>query len=150
MFFLEPFAYAGDPVDKNSLIKGLMRNNGTLFTLYSEYCFNLQTIHQGLAQDLDNCLHWKFFGTMLIEIMRISAEDQTLLFNILPFINKGLKSNIRDLRLSALMGISQIACRRTLTREYAVAFFRQILISIPYFLNDDEVEKCIVVIILLS
>ena len=48
------------------------------------------------------------------------------------------------------MGISQIACRRTLTREYAAAFFRQILISIPNFLNDDEVEKCIVVLILLS
>ncbi len=41
MFFMEPFAFSGDPIDKKSLIKGLMRNNGTLFTKYSEYCFNL-------------------------------------------------------------------------------------------------------------
>ena len=49
MFFLEPFAYTGDSIDKKSLIKGLMRNNGTLFTKYSEYCFNLQLIHQGIS-----------------------------------------------------------------------------------------------------
>lgn len=54
------------------------------------------------------------------------------------------------MRTSALMGISQIACRQTLTNEYAVAFFKQVLISIPNFINDDEVEKSIIVIILLS
>lgn len=41
MFFMEPFAFTGDSLDKKSLIKGLMRNNGTLFAKYSEFCFNL-------------------------------------------------------------------------------------------------------------
>jgi hypothetical protein len=75
MYFMEPFAFSGEPLDKKSLIKGLMRNNGTLFTKYAEYCFNLQTIHMGLTQNIENCLHWKFFGTMLIEILRQSKED---------------------------------------------------------------------------
>jgi hypothetical protein len=87
MFFMEPFAFSGDALDKKSLIKGLARNNGTLFTKYAEYCFNLSSLHMGISQDVENCLHWKFFGTMLVEILRNNNEDETLLFNVLPFIS---------------------------------------------------------------
>ena len=41
MFFMEAFAFAGDSLDKKSLIKGMLRNNGTLFTKYTEFCFDL-------------------------------------------------------------------------------------------------------------
>jgi hypothetical protein len=38
---MEPFAYNGESLDKKSLIKGMLRNNGTLFTKYTEFCFDL-------------------------------------------------------------------------------------------------------------
>lgn len=104
--FIEQYAYQGHTLDKKALIKGISRNNATLFTKYSEFCFNLCSLHQGFNQNIENCLHWKFFGTMLIEVLRANEADQTLIYNILPFISLGLKSRIRELRLSALMGIS--------------------------------------------
>jgi hypothetical protein len=41
LFFLEEYAYSGQPIDKKALVKGLARNNGTLFAKYAEFCFNL-------------------------------------------------------------------------------------------------------------
>ena len=94
MFFMEPFAYSGDALDKKSLIVGLARNNGTLFSNYAEYCFNLSSLHMGISQNIENCLHWKFFGAMLVEILRSNKEDETLLFNVLPFISQGMNQPI--------------------------------------------------------
>lgn len=73
---------------------------------------------------MDNCLHWKFFGAMLTEILRQREDDQTLLFNILPFISKGMKAPIKDLRVAGLIGIAQLACRKSLSKEYTQAFFK--------------------------
>jgi hypothetical protein len=148
---LEPFAYSGDAIDKKSLIKGLSRNNGTLFTKYAEYCFNLCQLHSGISQNVENCLHWKFYGTMLVEILRINKEDETLLFNVLPYISQGFKQNIRDLRVASLMGISQIACRKSLSKEYSVAFFKQVLYYIgkDSMIADEEVARGLLVLIIL-
>jgi hypothetical protein len=41
----------------------------------------------GISQNIENCLHWKFFGAMLVEILRSNKEDETLLFNVLPYIS---------------------------------------------------------------
>ena len=74
-----------------------------------------------------------------------------MLFNMLPFISEGMKSSIPDLRTSALMGISQISCRRSLTKEYSSAFFRQVLIS--YGQNsrsDEEDQRMLLVLVLLT
>lgn len=106
------------------MLKGLTKNNATLFTKYSEFCFGLVKVHQGISKEIDNCLHWKFFGAMLTEILRQKEDDSTLLFNVLPFISQGMKSAIKDLRVAGLIGISQLACRKSLTQEYALAFFR--------------------------
>ena len=111
MYFMESFAYSGDAIDKKSLIKGLARNNGTLFAKYAEYSFNLSTLLMGICHNVENCLHWNFFGTMLVEILRSNKEDENLLFNDLPFISQGLTLPIKDLRTAFLMGISHIACR---------------------------------------
>jgi len=70
---------------------------------------------------------------------------------MLPFISEGMKSSIPDLRTSALMGISQISCRRSLTKEYSSAFFRQVLIS--YGQNsrsDEEDQRMLLVLVLLT
>jgi len=88
---------------------------------------------------------------MLVEILRINKEDETLLFNVLPYISQGFKQNIRDLRVASLMGISQIACRKSLTKEYSVAFFRQVLYYIgkDSMIAEDEVERGLLVLVLL-
>ena len=83
---MEDNAFKGQPLDSKTLIYGLSRNNATLFTKYSEYCFNLSALHEGLNQSVDNCLHWKFYGTIIVEILKSNKEDSTLLFNLLPFI----------------------------------------------------------------
>jgi len=49
MYFIEPFAYSGHSLDIKSLIKGLARNNGTLFTKYAEYCFDLSQLHVDIS-----------------------------------------------------------------------------------------------------
>ncbi len=104
-----------------------------------------------ISQNIDNCLHWKFFGTMLVEILRSNKEDETLLFNVLPFISQGLKLPIHDLRTASLMGISQIVCRKTLTKEYSVAFFRQVLYYIGKdTVTDEDIEHGILVMVLLT
>lgn len=150
---MEQNAYAGQQLDKKTLIKGLSRNNATLFAKYSEFCFNLSKLHHSLVSNSETCLHWKFFGSMLVEILRVNDDDQTLLFNLLPFISDGIKSQIAELRTSALMGISQISCRRSLTKEYSQAFFRQVLISFNQnedLQTDEERQRKLLVLILLT
>ena len=47
------------------------------------------------------------------------------MFGVLPYISQGLKqSESRDLRVSCLLALGQLACRRTLTKEYTAAFVR--------------------------
>lgn len=70
--------------------------------------------------------HWKFFGSMMVEILRANSSDQNLMFNCLPYISKSLKQNtVRDLQISGFLAISQLACRKTLSAEYTQAFVRQ-------------------------
>ena len=71
---MDAHAFQGQLLDKKTLVKGLARNNGTLFAKYSEFCFGLASLHQHL-QDNETCLHWKFFGTMLVELLRGSEND---------------------------------------------------------------------------
>jgi hypothetical protein len=66
------------------------------------------------------------------------------MFGVLPFISQGLKqSESKDLRLSCLFSLGQLACRRTLTKEYTAAFIRQILLMITAKdrLEFDEDQK---------
>ncbi|TNV87638.1 hypothetical protein FGO68_gene2900 [Halteria grandinella] len=150
-YYLEPYSYSGQLIDQKTLLKGLVRNNATLFAKYSEFCFSLVTIQQGINQDIDNCLHWKFFGAMLSEILRQKEDDSTLLFNLLPFISQGMKSQIKDLRMASLIGISQLACRKSLTKDYSVAFFRQILMFMQKNAHsDEEIGHSLIVLVLLS
>jgi hypothetical protein len=49
------------------------------------------------------------------------------------------------------MGISQIVCRKNLTREYSVAFFKQVLYFISRdTVSDDDIEKGLLVLVLLT
>jgi hypothetical protein len=49
------------------------------------------------------------------------------------------------------MGISQIVCRKTLTKEYSVAFFRQVLYYIGKdTVTDEDIEHGILVMVLLT
>lgn len=60
------------------------------------------------------------------------------MFGVLPFISQGLKqSDSKELRLSCLFSLGQLACRRTLTKEYTAAFIRQILLMIT---SKDRLE----------
>ena len=47
--FLEHFAFSGRSIDKKELIKGLAKNNATLFAKYSEFCFNLCQLHSAIS-----------------------------------------------------------------------------------------------------
>jgi hypothetical protein len=49
------------------------------------------------------------------------------------------------------MGISQIVCRKNLTQEYSVAFFKQVLYFIARdTVSDDDIEKGLLVLVLLT
>ncbi len=49
------------------------------------------------------------------------------------------------------MGISQIVCRKNLTTEYSVAFFKQVLYFIAKdTVSDDDIEKGLLVLVLLT
>jgi hypothetical protein len=49
------------------------------------------------------------------------------------------------------MGISQIACRKTLTKEYSIAFFRQVLYYIGKdTVTDEDIEQGLLVLVLLT
>jgi len=71
-----------------------------------------------------NNLHWKFFGTMLIEVLRSDAGNHTLMFSVLPYVSKSLRQQqVRDLKVAGLFAIGQIVCRKSLSAEYTKAFF---------------------------
>eukprot|EP00347_Sterkiella_histriomuscorum_P023758 403333488 len=151
--FLEQFAFKGQALDKNILIKSLARNDAIVFSKYSQFCFDLADFHQEISASLisvESCLHWKFFGTMLSEVLKSQAgQSQTSLFNLLPFISKAMKSEIKDFKISSYMAISQISCRRSLSTEYASAFFKQVLLSLKDQQNEEYIEKGILVISLI-
>lgn len=69
-------------------------------------------------------LHIKFFGVFLSEVLKANSQEG-LMFGILPFISQGLKQcDSKDLRVACLLALGQLACRRTLTKEYTAAFVR--------------------------
>jgi hypothetical protein len=47
-FFMNDFAYQGKALDKQTLIKGLSRNSGLLFSKYANFCFDLIEMHKSL------------------------------------------------------------------------------------------------------
>lgn len=70
---------------------------------------------------------------------------------MLPYIRLGLKSALVDLRTAALFGIAQIASRKSLTKDYSLAFFRQILLSLSEVSSsEDELERKLLVLVLLA
>jgi hypothetical protein len=97
-----------------------------LFSKYAEFCFSLAALLEEKMNELENTsnnMHWKFFGTMLSDVLTHtenvkSGQDEVLMFTVLPFIAKGLKSSIKELQIASLMGISQISCRKTLSFDY--------------------------------
>lgn len=70
LFFLDAYAFKGEALDKNNFVKNLARNDALLFAKYATYCFELQTMHLTMENNNDLNLHWKFFGAMLVEILR--------------------------------------------------------------------------------
>lgn len=49
------------------------------------------------------------------------------------------------------MGISQIVCRKNLTTEYSIAFFKQVLYFIAKnTVSDEDIEKGLLVLVLLT
>lgn len=47
--FLHDFAYKGEALDKKNLVRALTRNDGLIFTKYSQYCFDLEKLHNKFA-----------------------------------------------------------------------------------------------------
>ncbi len=78
---------------------------------------------------------------MLVEVLKQHPGDQTLMFGILPFIALGLKSKIAEIRTASLLAVSQIVCRKSLTTDYAEAFFKQVSISLKENGDDAEFRK---------
>jgi hypothetical protein len=49
------------------------------------------------------------------------------------------------------MGISQISCRSSLTKEYAYAFFRQVVLSLSQASDqEEEAQRKLLVLILIT
>lgn len=105
---------------------------------YAEFSFSLlDLVIDSAAASAGQ--HWKFFGSMMVEILRSHSGDQNLMFNCLPYISKSLKQQtVRDLQISGFLAISQLACRKTLSIEYTQAFVRQILQTISNVDIGDE------------
>ena len=60
-----------------------------------------------------------------------------------------MKSDNKDFRVSSLMAISQLSCRKSLSIEYANAFFKQVLLSIKEYsliMEDELVERGLLVL----
>ena len=105
--FLHQFAYQGHAIDKKTLVKALGRNSGLLFTKYSDFCFILLDLQANQDQAASSNLHWKFFGSMMIEVLREHSSDETLLFSVLPFLAKGLKQQVaRELKIASFLTIN--------------------------------------------
>jgi hypothetical protein len=64
------------------------------------------------------------------------------MFNLLPFISKSVHKSVvnRDLKMSGLLGISQIACRNALTTEYTNAFVQQVIQVIRDAEFDEQIR----------
>jgi hypothetical protein len=66
------------------------------------------------------------------------------MFGVLPFVSQGLKqSDSKNLRVACLLALGQLACRRTLTKEYCGAFVRQILqmiVAKDKFEFDEDIK----------
>ena len=147
--FLHQYAYRGEAIDQDTLVKALSRQSGLVFIKYSEFCFSLLD-QQTEASD---SLHWKFFGSMLVQVLRAKPDDQTLMYNTLPYISRCLKQTaIKDLKIGAFLAISQISCRQTLSTEYTQAFVRQILNSVVNagLTEDDVKQQGLTVLLLLA
>ena len=49
------------------------------------------------------------------------------------------------------MAISQIVCRKNLTREYSIAFFKQVLYYIGKdTVSDEDIEKGLLILVLFT
>ena len=65
---------------------------------------------------------------MLVEVFKANPSDETLMFNILPYISQSLKQiHIKEMKVAAFLTIGQICCRKTLSADYSKAFIRQTL-----------------------
>jgi len=101
-------------------------------------------------------LHWKFFGTMLVELLRADSGNHTLMFNVLPYVSKCLRqSSIRDLKITGLFAIGQIVCRKSLSQEYTKAFFQQVMHTVAdssstFQFDEDLKIKGMTVILLIA
>ena len=104
--FLHQYAYQGTAIDKLTLVKCLGRSSGLVFMKYAEFCFELLDLVLDSAT-ASACQHWKFFGSMMVEILRAHTGDQNLMFNCLPYIARSLKQQtVRDLQISGFLAIS--------------------------------------------
>lgn len=155
--FLHEFAYTGKSIDKATLVRCLARQNGLVFTKYSEFAFSLinSEISETSLEGASDGMHWKFFGTILVEVLRVDASHQ-LMFNVLPFISKAMRQGtVRDLRVSGLFAIGQVACRRSISAEYTKAFFQQVMQTVAdststFQFDEDLKLKGMTVILLIA
>lgn len=93
---------------------------------------------------------------MLSEVLKTQpGQSQTSLFNLLPFISKAIKTvDIKDFVVASYMAIAQIVCRKSLSAEYAQAFFKQILISVRdqsvLMGYDENIERGLLILGLIA
>ena len=71
-YFLGPFAREGTAIDKKTLVRALSRNGALIFTKYSEFAFSLLELQ---PEDSASNIHWKFFGSMLVEVLKVTTTD---------------------------------------------------------------------------
>lgn len=77
--WLHEFAFQGQSVDKQTLVKCLSRSNGLVFCLCAQY-----------AMEVKGELHTKWFGSFLSEVLKANRHEG-LMFSVLPFISQSLK-----------------------------------------------------------
>ena len=71
---MHEFAYTGTMIDKLTLVKCLGRNSGLVFTKYAEFCFSLLDLEVQVP-DGQEAVHWRFYGTMMAEVLRAYPND---------------------------------------------------------------------------
>ena len=92
--WLSEFAYKGQSIDKQTLVRCVSRNIGLVFCLCAEF-----------ALEVKGDLHIKWFGVFLTESLKVSASEG-LMFGILPLLSKAIRQDHRDLRLSCFLALS--------------------------------------------